>query len=457
MDPGTALAIVSLVFDASEELYDYYRAWKNCDKDVEELRLQLLWLHSAFRVVREILRKPGLSLDGSKLVYNALEQCNDAANELRNILDQVRKQGAPQSALEKLKAQGRKACYPFRKSTVLGIAENVETCQDALHLAADLLNLDTTMQNHQQLQALDEKLTNGIVTIDLALQPLSAIQHNTSAIRGMTTNIAANVATVEQGLASIERRNHIQDILNWISTADYAYQQNDIIRRRQEGTGKWFLECAEFRAWIQGTQKTLFCPGNPGTGKTVIAATVVDYLMREAHTTSTAILYLYCDYKRQYEQDTEHLLSALLQQAVYAKFAVPPPVQETYSYHIKRNTRPSLDELKKLFQVTVENFSTVYVIVDALDECQSIARSQFLSFLRELRMQNRVQLLATSRFMPEVYSEIGADCQLEIVATNADVKRYVEGRLVELSRCVQNEVGLQQQVIEVVVEAVKGM
>ena len=59
--------------------------------------------------------------------------------------------------------------------------------------------------------------------------------------------------------------------------------------------------------------------------------------------------------------------------------------------------------------------------------------------------------------MPEMYSAIGADCQVEIVATNADVKRYVEGRLVELSQCVQNEVALKKRVIEVVVEAVKGM
>ena len=387
MDAGTALALVSLVFDASKDLYDYYRTWKNCDKDVEALRLQLLWLHSAFRRVREILREPGLSLDSSTLVYNALGQCNDAANELRNVLDRVRINGSPQSTLDRLKAEGRRACYPFRKSTVLGLAENVETFQDKLHLAADLLNLDTTMQNHQQLQALDEKLTNGIATIDLALQPLSAIQHDTSAIRDMTTNIAANVATVEQGLASTEQRNHKQAILDWIPQADYAYRQKDIICTRRDGTGKWFLERAEFQAWIQGTHKTIFCPGNPGAGKTVIAATVVDYLMREAYTTSTAILYLYCEYKRQDEQDTEHLISALLRQAVYATFAVPLLVQETYNYHIKRNTRPSLNELRKLFQSTVENFSTVYVIVDALDECKRDARPQFLSFLRELRMQ----------------------------------------------------------------------
>ena len=128
------------------------------DQDVEELRIQLLWLHKAFKVVRDTVQKLGLSDGGRDLIYSAINECNDAANDLRAELDKVKSQTSPQNALEKLKAQGRKACYAFRKPTVASIAENVESCRGALHLAVDLLGLDTITNMSQSLQARDEML-----------------------------------------------------------------------------------------------------------------------------------------------------------------------------------------------------------------------------------------------------------------------------------------------------------
>jgi len=94
MDLGTALSVASLAYGITKDLYEYYHAREHCDKDVEKWRVQLLWLHNAFRVSREIASKPDLSAQAVKLVYIALGGCNDAANELRDILDKIKKQGA---------------------------------------------------------------------------------------------------------------------------------------------------------------------------------------------------------------------------------------------------------------------------------------------------------------------------------------------------------------------------
>ncbi|KAI7202606.1 hypothetical protein KC316_g1743 [Hortaea werneckii] len=188
MDPGTALGIASLVYDVSKDLYNFYRVWKDCEKDVKELRMQLLWLHKAFKVVRDTVQKPALSDSGRDLIYSAINDCNDAANDLQAELEKVKSQTSPRNALEKLKAQGRIACYPFKKPTIAGIAKNVESCREALHLAADLLGLDTIANMSLSLQAIDEMLIDGFDNMDtnLVLLQTKVDLRNLTSAKGAT-------------------------------------------------------------------------------------------------------------------------------------------------------------------------------------------------------------------------------------------------------------------------------
>src|SRR5947209_20480981 len=52
-----------------------------------------------------------------------------------------------------------------------------------------------------------------------------------------------------------------QDIMTWISTLNFSTKQNEFFSRRQEGTGRWFLEADAFKKWLNGTERTLWCPG----------------------------------------------------------------------------------------------------------------------------------------------------------------------------------------------------
>ena len=38
-------------------------------------------------------------------------------------------------------------------------------------------------------------------------------------------------------------------VLDWLTSIDYAPQQNDFIARRQEGTGTWLLDSTEYQSW----------------------------------------------------------------------------------------------------------------------------------------------------------------------------------------------------------------
>jgi hypothetical protein len=52
-----------------------------------------------------------------------------------------------------------------------------------------------------------------------------------------------------------------QDIVAWLSPLNFFTKQNDVFSRRQEGTGKWLLEADTFKKWLDGTDRTLWCPG----------------------------------------------------------------------------------------------------------------------------------------------------------------------------------------------------
>jgi hypothetical protein len=67
-------------------------------------------------------------------------------------------------------------------------------------------------------------------------------------------------------------------ILDWLTPIDYASQQNDYLTRRQPGTGQWLLDSAEYQIWVPTSQQTLFCPGIPGAGKTILTSIVIDHL-----------------------------------------------------------------------------------------------------------------------------------------------------------------------------------
>ena len=58
-----------------------------------------------------------------------------------------------------------------------------------------------------------------------------------------------------------EEDKQTQELLTWLSTLDFKPKQRDVLNKRLEGTGKWFLEDPQFRRWMDGDTTTLWCPG----------------------------------------------------------------------------------------------------------------------------------------------------------------------------------------------------
>jgi Cdc6-like AAA superfamily ATPase len=249
-------------------------------------------------------------------------------------------------------------------------------------------------------------------------------------------------------------------ILNWLTPIDFVSQQNDFIARRQEGTGTWLLGSIEYQSWRETKKQTLFCPGIPGAGKTILTSIVVDELTtRFSNDLTIGIAYIYCNFRRQNEQKIDNFLASLLKQLAESQPSLPGTVKKLYDRHETKRTRPSLEEISKSLQIIATLYSRVFIIVDALDECQISdgCRQRFLSELFNLQAKCESNLFATSRPISSIEKEFEGDLKLDIRASEEDVRKYLEGHMFRLPRFVVQNLGLQEEIKANIVKAVDGM
>ena len=256
------------------------------------------------------------------------------------------------------------------------------------------------------------------------------------------------------------RQHEEQAILEWLTTIDYAPQQSDFISRRQTGTGQWLLDSAEFQLWLTTEKQTLFCPGIPGSGKTILTSIVIDKLITQfRNDKNIGIAYLYCNFRRRDEQKIDDLLAGLLKQLAQALDPLPDFLKSLYDKHKHNRTRPTLDEILQALESVATLYTKVFIIVDALDECLAIGshRSKFLSRIFNFQKESGSNLFMTSRHLPEITEIFHGHVSLEIRALESDVRRYVDGHLSNLPSFVRRSPDLQEEVKTGIVDAVDGM
>lgn len=274
--------------------------------------------------------------------------------------------------------------------------------------------------------------------------------------------IQNEINVMSNGLDKLVGDQEHEAILNWLTPVDYAPHQTDYLRRQQPGTGKWLIDSAEYQSWLKtdNDELTLFCPGMPGAGKTILTALVVEELTtRFQNEDSIGVAYLYCNFRRQHEQKAEDLLASLLKQLSQRQSPLPESLRALYSRHEKKRTRPSFAEISTTLQLVTSTFSKIFVVVDALDECQVAdgCRARFLSEIFSLQAKQGAKFLATSRLIPEITENFEEAMTLEIRASNQDVQACLADRMLQFPDWVLRNPALQDEIKTGIITAVDGM
>ena len=176
------------------------------------------------------------------------------------------------------------------------------------------------------------------------------------------------------------------------------------------------------------------------------------------------IAHIYCSYQPQQEQKTEDLILSLLKQLAQKHMIVNTEVKTLYERHRTRGSRPSMDEIARALQSTVQLYSRVFFIIDALDEfyvSNNEEQKRLLSEIFGLQKQAQINLFATSRFISEIISQFERCSSKEIRAQNDDILSYVNGRIPRLLKSrisnYPDYAHLQSTIGRDIVEAADGM
>ncbi|KAF3312792.1 hypothetical protein TWF173_006825 [Orbilia oligospora] len=277
-------------------------------------------------------------------------------------------------------------------------------------------------------------------------------------ILGELNDGVSYIAARTNSIVRHQRSQEEVEILEWLTPIDYAPRHNDFIRRREPGTGQWLLESPEFQKWREHSGQTLFCPGIPGAGKTILASVIIDSLIRECHQNAAiGIAYFYCSFQRQDEQRVDDLLINLLKQLARGRQSSLDVVKKLYSKHKEQQTRPLFTEISEALRSVVTQYSRVFIVLDALDETNGGCHGKLLSEVFSLTRECGVSFLVTSRPIPDITKRFIGCMSIAIEAQEQDVRRYLEGRMQELPSFVQDNPDLQEEIKASIAKSVQGM
>ena len=160
-------------------------------------------------------------------------------------------------------------------------------------------------------------------------------------------------------------------------------------------------------------------------------------------------------------QTASNLIACLARQLIGYPKVLPQQLEEMHQELEHEKRRPSFDELRKLLLARCNHYDRVYVIVDALDECEAIqARRLLLPVLEQLpRASGR--LFVTSRPNNEdISNTFGKHLKIAIAASESDLRQYVAERIAEEERrtsAIRFKQELKESIISTVSAGASGM
>ncbi|KAJ7604227.1 ankyrin repeat-containing domain protein [Mycena polygramma] len=234
-------------------------------------------------------------------------------------------------------------------------------------------------------------------------------------------------------------------------------RQAELFSFWERGTGMWLLRHNRFQEWRSGTEKTLWCQGMPGAGKTVLASLVTDTFRVEVQDQNIGVAVIYLEHRETDVPPPSKLLAALWRQLVFGKL-ISPALEHLYSIHHEPETRPTLMEDDAVLRSIIVEYSKVFIIVDGLDEYSETQRDILLHYLWALGPS--VKLLLTSRPHITIHHVIPSYKTLEIRATGDDIRKFLNGQISKssrLSKHISNSPNLHQDLEATIVERSDGM
>ncbi|KAH7069754.1 hypothetical protein BKA63DRAFT_88377 [Paraphoma chrysanthemicola] len=240
-----------------------------------------------------------------------------------------------------------------------------------------------------------------------------------------------------------------------IPAVDYQAKHAKFLSLRHPGTNAWILGAAAYMTWEAKTNSDCLCYyGIPGSGKSVLSASVINDASMSTSQSKSAIIYYYFDYADADSLDSYRLLGSLVRQCLALasldlfsdSFACP---------YLEFGSRLALQTCLDYLLSLVRGFDVVTIVLDGLDQLEDNSQVVILELLTKVLRDPRclVKVFVTSR--PEeplikrtlkAYQTVSASKQL----TNDDIASFIEVEMdmLRLHNPLLEDARLRQEVVE---------
>ncbi|KAM4067399.1 ankyrin repeats (3 copies) domain-containing protein [Hirsutella rhossiliensis] len=250
------------------------------------------------------------------------------------------------------------------------------------------------------------------------------VRKTLSEVERLVENMSSITLSTAQPLNAQER----DDTLRWLSNLDFQQYQRETVAKHHKGTGEWLLNTGAFQNWVHGTQQsTLWCPGNPGAGKTVMMSAAICYVEANTQGSNASIAHVYCNYKDRRTHDVSTIWSSIIRQFAEQCDPFPAEVHAFRNEFIRKRSDPVEDDLLSLVRDLSKRFNKAFVFIDALDECPGESRNAFI--LSAAKVESILRLFITSRPSVELDETFSNLRRIEVAAQADDIRSYLEHRL----------------------------
>ncbi|OAL02432.1 C2H2 domain-containing protein [Phaeosphaeriaceae sp. SRC1lsM3a] len=243
---------------------------------------------------------------------------------------------------------------------------------------------------------------------------------------------------------SAERLKKLVTIREWLAVGqqpvdDHAEYQR--IRRQYTTTAQWILDHAVIKEWINDTSPSnplVWMHGIPGAGKTILASAIADKCLKQDDFLTS---YFYCHDSDQSANSAISILKGLADQLLtqYTDLLLP-------SFYSRRTlsgdaSLRSLQVAKKLLDDCCAIVPKIFLIVDGLDECDTVERRETLESLTRLTGEcnalepGKLRVLVVSQYYPDIQRALQSNAVVKLAPkiiqildtdNEGDIKAYVK-------------------------------
>ena len=142
---------------------------------------------------------------------------------------------------------------------------------------------------------------------------------------------------------------------------------------------------------------------------------------------NTGVTFVYCNYKEPRTPATYIRLA--MKQLCRRMQCLPPKLREVYEKHYQNDSQPNSEELQSIFLAIARHFNSMFLVLDALDECTPEQRAELCEFfckIIELSATPNPSQSAQSTPVSKTENKMG---NTQLVKTNVcSIKLFVTSR-----------------------------